>query len=375
MSIGEFHIIESTLREGEQFALGHFTQEQKMLIAQRLDDVGVEYIELTSPSASPQSESDVRAIAAMPLHTKVLTHTRCHIDDATLAAATGVDGIDVLFGTSAQMRTNSHGRSIDQIIEQGTEVVRFIQSRGLEVRFSSEDSFRSDPDDLVKIYRAIGKLNPDRVGIADTVGIATPNQVTDLVRMVRREVECDIEFHVHNDTGCAVANAYAALEAGVTHVDTTVLGIGERNGIVPLTGMIARLLSVQPELVEHYALHLLPDIDRMVADMVGIEVPFNAAITSDTAFHHKAGLHTKAVLNDPGTYEIFDPARFGLTRTVMAGSRLTGRNAISGRAAALGVELDDDKLRTVTEEIKRRADERPLTDHELDELLRSWLEA
>jgi homocitrate synthase len=196
-----------------------------------------------------------------------------------------------------------------------------------------------------------------------------------MVSMVRKAVDCDIEFHAHNDAGCAIANAFAALEAGATHIDTTVLGIGERNGIVPLSGMIARLLSVNPELVAHYRLELLPQLDRMVADMVGIQVPFNAAITGDTAFHHKAGMHTNAVLNDPSSYEIFDPARFGRERTVMAGHRLTGRHAIASRATALGLTLTDDKLRTLTSEVKRRADAGPLSNDELDELLRGSVPA
>src|SRR5919205_3738197 len=131
-----FNIIESTLREGEQFALGHFSQEKKLAIAKALDELGVEYLELTSPCASPQSEADVRAIAALPLHAKVLTHTRCHMDDARLAASTGVDGIDVLFATSTTLRENSHKRTLAEIVEIGSEVVKFIQSQGLEVRFS-----------------------------------------------------------------------------------------------------------------------------------------------------------------------------------------------------------------------------------------------
>src|SRR4029077_7628603 len=139
-------------------------------------------------------------------------------------------------------------------IEIGSEVVGAINTAGLEARFSSEDSFRSDPDDLGRIHRAIASAGPSRVGIADTVGVATPRQVHELVALVRQNVGCDIEFHAHNDTGCAVANALAALEAGATHIDTTVLGIGERNGIVPLTAMIARLLTLQPELVEQYRL-------------------------------------------------------------------------------------------------------------------------
>jgi homocitrate synthase len=375
MTIKAFNIIESTLREGEQFARAHFTTDQKVAIAQLLDEFGVEYLELTSPCASPQSLADLRTVAALPLRAKVLTHVRCHMDDARLAVTTGADGIDVLFGTSSAMRAFSHGKTVDQIIETGTEVVRFIQSQGLEVRFSSEDSFRSEPRDLLRVYQAIDRLHPQRVGLADTVGIATPSQVFELVSMVRKAVDCDIEFHAHNDTGCAIANAFAALEAGATHIDTTVLGIGERNGIVPLSGMIARLLSVQPELVDQYRLEILPELDRVIADMVGIEIPFNAAITSETAFHHKAGMHTNAVLNDPSSYEIFDPARFGRERTVMAGHRLTGRHAIASRATALGLTLTDSELRALTTEVKRRADAGPLGNDELDDLLRGSVPA
>ena len=375
MTIKAFNIIESTLREGEQFAPAHFTPSQKIAIAEMLDEFGVEYLELTSPCASPQSAADLRTVAALPLRAKVLTHVRCHLDDARLAIDTGADGIDVLFGTSSAMREFSHGKSVDEIIDAGTEVVRYIQSQGLEVRFSSEDSFRSEPRDLLRVYQAIDRLHPQRVGLADTVGIATPNQVFEMVSMVRKAVDCDIEFHSHNDTGCAIANAFAALEAGATHIDTTVLGIGERNGIVPLSGMIARLLSVHPELVAHYRLEILPELDRMVADMVGIEIPFNAAITGDTAFHHKAGMHTNAVLNDPSSYEIFDPARFGRERTVMAGHRLTGRHAIASRASTLGLTLTDRELRAMTAEVKRRADAGPLSNEELDDLLRGSIPA
>jgi homocitrate synthase len=375
MTIRAFRIIESTLREGEQFALAHFTPAQKAAIAQKLDEFGVEYLELSSPCASPQSETDLRAVAALPLRAKVLTHVRCHMDDARLAVQTGADGIDVLFGTSSQLRAFSHGKTVDEIIEAGTQVVRFIQSQGLEVRFSSEDSFRSDPKDLLRVYQAIDRLHPQRVGLADTVGIATPGQVFELVSMVRKAVDCDIEFHAHNDTGCAIANAFAALEAGATHIDTTVLGIGERNGIVPLSGIIARLLSIRPELVSQYRLEVLPELDEMVAEMVGIQVPFNAAITSATAFHHKAGMHTNAVLNDPSSYEIFDPAQFGRERTLMTGHRLTGRHAIAHRATTLGLSLTDGEIRDLTAEVKRRADQRPLSTDELDDLLRGRVPA
>ena len=372
MRIERFHIIDSTLREGEQFALAHFTPQQKLAIAHALDDFGVDYMELTSPVASPQSEADLRLVASRPRGFRLLTHVRCSPEDAQRAIDTGVDGVDVLFATSSALRPVSHGYSIDEIIEIGSAVVRMISDQGLEARFSSEDSFRSDPDDLLRIYRAIDRAGPARVGLADTVGVATPRQVYDLVSMVRRNVECDIEFHAHNDTGCAVANALAALEAGASHIDTTVLGIGERNGIVPLSGMIARLVTLQPELLDRYDLEMLPEIDRLVAEIVGIEVPFNSPVTAANAFHHKAGMHTKAVLADPTAYEVIDPGLFGLERQILAGHRLVGRHAIRDRAELLGIRFDDDQLRAVTAEVKRRSDTRPLANDELDALLLDW---
>jgi homocitrate synthase len=372
MSITSFHIIDSTLREGEQFAFAHFTIDEKLAIAGALDRFGVEYMELTSPVASPQSEADLRRLAATERHLRLLTHVRCSLDDARRAIETGVDGVDVLIATSSRLRPVSHGMSIDEIIEIGTAVVGEIRAAGLEARFSTEDSFRSDPDDLVRIYRAIDGAGTDRVGLADTVGVATPSQVYDLVSLVRRNVGCDIEFHAHDDTGCAVANALAALEAGATHIDTTILGVGERNGIVPLSSMMARLHTLQPELVDHYRLEMLPELDAMLAAILGIAVPFNAVVTAPTAFHHKAGMHTKAVLADPGAYEVLDPARFGRERSILAGHRLAGRHAIGNRASALGVLLNDERLRSLTAEVKRRGDDGPLDGATLDALIVSW---
>jgi len=372
MNITSFRIIDSTLREGEQFALAHFTIEQKLAIASALDRFGVDYMELTSPVASPRSETDLRRIAVTERGFRLLTHVRCNLDDARLAIDTGVDGVDVLIATSSRLRTASHGLNIDEIIEIGGAVVAEIRGAGREARFSTEDSFRSDPKDLLRIYSAIDRAGVDRVGLADTVGVATPSQVHALVSMVRRTVSCDIEFHAHDDTGCAVANALAALEAGATHIDTTILGIGERNGIVPLSSMMARLHTLQPELVEHYRLEMLPELDAMLADMLGVAIPFNAAVTAPTAFHHKAGMHTKAVLVDPGAYEVLDPARFGRERSILAGHRLTGRHAIGDRASTLGVDLDEDRLRRLTAEVKRRGDDGPIDTAALDALIVSW---
>jgi homocitrate synthase len=373
MSLDNFSIIESTLREGEQFANAFFSSDQKAEIALLLDAFGVEYLELTSPAASPQSRADCERIASLGLKAKILTHTRCHMDDARLAIDTGVDGIDVLFGTSSYLREFSHGKSIAQIIENAIEVIEYIKSQGLEVRFSSEDSFRSDLVDLLTVYRAVDQIGVNRVGIADTVGVANPRQVYDLIKTLRGVVHCDIEFHGHNDTGCAIANSYCALEAGATHVDTSVLGIGERNGITPLGGFVARMYAHNPELVRRrYNLPLLREVENFVANLVSVDVPFNNYITGYTAFTHKAGIHAKAILNNPSTYEILDPADFGLSRYLHIAHRLTGWNAIKQRAEQLQLVMSDDTIKEVTARVKSLADQRPLSLDDVDVLLREY---
>ena len=376
MPIERFAIIDSTLREGEQFSNAHFTTADKIAIAQLLDEFGVEYIELTSPVASPQSFEDCKTIAALPLKAKVLTHIRCHMDDARVAVRTCVDGIDILFGTSSILREFSHGKGVDQIIAEAREVISFIKEHGKEVRFSSEDSFRSTEGDLLRVYTAVAAMGVDRIGVADTVGIATPRQCYALAVELRHHVECDIEFHGHNDTGCAIANSHSILEGGATHIDTSVLGIGERNGITPLGGFVARMYVDDPAAIRaKYDLRKLSELDELVASMVKIEIPYNNFVTGKYAFHHKAGMHTKAIYINPNSYEVLDPADFGLTRTMNIAHRLTGYNAVGRRAQELGLEFGKDELRAITRKIKTLADAGPLSMDQLDSLLREWVVA
>ena len=371
--VRNFSIIESTLREGEQFANAFFNREKKIEIARALSDFGVEYIELTSPAASEESRRDCEAICKLGLKSKILTHTRCHMDDARIAVETGVDGVDVVIGTSSFLREFSHGKDMNYIIEKGKEVVNFIKSKGLEVRFSSEDSFRSDLVDLLNVYRTMDRIGVNRVGIADTVGCADPRQVYELVRTLRGVVSCDIECHFHDDTGCAIANAYAALEAGATHVDTSVLGIGERNGITPLGGFIARMYAADRDYVKKkYKLHKLRDIENLIAEAVSVQVPFNNYITGYCAFTHKAGIHAKAILNNPSTYEILKPEDFGMTRYVSIGHRLTGWNAVKNRVQQLDLDMTDEQVKEVTAQIKKLADVRPQSIEDVDKLLQDF---
>ncbi|MCA9839124.1 MAG: homocitrate synthase [Trueperaceae bacterium] len=366
----DWHIIDSTLREGEQFALGNFKLADRIEIAKALDAFGVEFIELTTPVASPESRKSCEIIAGLGLKAKILTHTRTNMHDAKIAVECGVYGVDLLFATSTELRSASHGKDIEAIIEHSREVIEFVKEKGCNVRFSSEDTFRSDKSDLLKIYASADAVGVNRVGLADTVGVATPTQVRELVADVRAVVHCDIEFHGHNDTGCAIANAFEAVRAGATHIDTSILGIGERNGITPLGGFLARMFTLNPKrLAKKYNLEMLPELDAMIARMTGIGIPFNNYLTGAFAYNHKAGMHLKAIYVNPGAYEIIPPEAFGVRRRLQIGSRLTGHNAIAERAKELGLNLSRDEIKSITQTVKALADDGDLDMNEVDALL------
>jgi len=371
-----WRIIDSTLREGEQFARGNFRTEDKLAIAQSLDAFGVDYVELTSPAASPQSQRDAERIVKLGLTARVITHARCVVDDVRAAIDSGVQGIGLLFATSRILREASHGRSIQQIIDAMGPPIELALSAGLETRFSAEDAFRSEESDLLAVYRAAEKLGVHRVGAADTVGIATPRQVFALFREIRRAVRCDIGFHGHDDTGCAVANAWEAVAAGATHVDVSVLGIGERVGITPLGGFVARMYSLDPQDVSgRYRLGQLRELERLVARVTGIDIPFNNPLTGATAYSHKAGMHLKAMLANSGSYEIIPPEAVGMARQLIVGSRLTGKHAVAYRAREMGLKFGEGELRDITARIKDMADRGQLSAEEIDRVLREWVTA
>ncbi|KAG7811142.1 hypothetical protein KL921_002770 [Ogataea angusta] len=373
-NVSKFQIIDSTLREGEQFANAFFTLDMKLKIAKALDEFGVDYIELTSPVASEQAREEVEAICKLGLKTsKVLTHIRCHMHDAKVAVETGVDGVNIFIGTSSFLRQHSHGKDMSYITKSAIEVIEFVKSKGVEVRFSTEDSFRSDIVDLLNIYSTVDKLGVNRIGIADTVGGANPRQVYELIRTIKSVVSCDIETHFHNDTGCAIANAYTALEAGAKYIDTCVLGIGERNGIVPLGGFMARMIVADPDYVKSkYQLKKIRDLENLVADIVQVNIPFNNPITGFCAFTHKAGIHAKAILANPSTYEILNPEDFGLSRYIHFANRLTGWNAIKSRVEQLNLKLSDDQIKEVTTKIKLMGDVRPLNIEDVDSIIKDY---
>jgi len=366
-------ILDSTLREGEQFAGAFFSLEQRLVIARLLDAIGVTFIEVPSPIISPETRRTVNALCELHLRAYIVAHVRCVEADVQAALDTPVFGLNLFYGTSAELRTFSHSRRIDQILAAAVPLIQGIRSAGRYVRFSAEDAFRSDLVDLLTVFDAIVDAGVQRVGLPDTVGIATPHQVEQLVRLcTERYPHVGIEFHGHNDTGCAIANTVTALEAGADCLDVTVMGIGERNGIASLSGLIAQLYVHHPQLLAAYDLTQLAPLDRFVAQCLNLTIPFNTPITAPSAFTHRAGIHTKAVLRNPCSYEVLDPGDFGLVRHVDVGSRFTGRHAVGHRATTLGLRLSDHEVCDLTLALKERAERGSLDQEEVDAFIHAW---
>ncbi|KAH8161673.1 hypothetical protein CIB48_g6577 [Xylaria polymorpha] len=394
--------------------------------ATMLSEFGCDYIELTNPAASPQSRDDCEAICKLGLKAKILTHTRCTLEDAKLAQ-------------QEFLREHSlGGKDMIAITKQAIEVIEYIKSRGCEVRFSSEDSFRSDLVDLLSIYRAVvssmgapeicslaleirsvwqqltedfskvitlvsegwalptpwavllrdkfmlccgGPLHAPKPGDEKLTIPRTPLLPSRLVLHVSPPDSLFITtkeiWTLEMDSGSSdvVYGGGHRLTFYGTDVDTSVLGIGERNGICPLGALMARMMPTSRDyILSKYKLHQLKAIEDFVAEAVEINVPFNNPITGFCAFTHKAGIHAKAILNSPSTYEILKPEDFGLS-SVHFTSRLTGWNAIKSRVDQLGLDANswpEDKIRQVTAKIKQMADLKVMTLDETDALIRSF---
>jgi len=355
---GPLRVLDTTLREGEQFAQAHFTTEDRLRLALALDAFGVDEIELPSPAVSPAAAEDVAAVLRLGLRAAVRVHLRCTPADVEAALACGARGVNLFLGASPALGAHSLRETPRARRDRVRAAVGLAAQAGAFVRFSAEDAFRTPRRDLLRLFDV--EAGARRLGVPDTVGTATPEAVAATVGALRRRYPgIGQEFHGHNDTGCAIANAIAAWQAGAECLDVTVLGLGERVGITSLGGLMARLYTFDPGLVARYRLEQLPALDAAVAALVGVAVPFNQPLTAAHAFTHVAGVHSNAVLRAPHTYEAVDPAVLGRTRVVSVTSRLTGRHAVARFATELlGRPVDAEEARGATAALKATAERR-----------------
>jgi len=311
-------IIDTTLREGAQSSLLHdygkyfFSREDKVELVRALIIYGVKFIELFAPTISSQERDDFAALKGVrdamvtqKGYTFLLAHVRCHSGDIASAIEAGFDGLNLFFGLSVHACQHSHGKALDAIVRDARSLIEQLRRYypHLILRFSGEDAFRTNERDLFRVYDEIAPL-VDRVGVPDTVGVATPTVVRERLRGLQdRYPNQEWEGHFHNDRGFALVNALEAVESGMRYIDTTVLGIGERSGITSMTALLFNLfIDRQFKLLEGYHLCESYPINVLLAAKLNMLVSDKEPV-SLTNLTHTAGIHQKAVLNSTITYE------------------------------------------------------------------------
>ena len=358
-------IYDTTLRDGAQLEGISLTVDDKLRIAEQLDRLGVHYIEGGWPGANPKDEeffTRARTELALEQSTLVAFGSTRRVggdaaEDATLAnlLAAETDVVCIVGKASAYHVTEALRTSLDEGVAMVADSVRFLKSRGRRVFFDAEhffDGYRDDPEFSMRVLQGAAEAGADCLVLCDTNGGSLPDQVGATVRDVVSAVDCEVGVHLHNDTGCGVANALAGVAAGATQVQGTINGYGERVGNCDLVPIVANLsLKMGVETLPEGRLAKLTPVAHHVAELVNFAADPQQPYVGATAFAHKAGLHTSAIARRRDAYEHIDPELVG-NGTRFLVSEMSGRSTIELKADQLGIEMDGDTLGEIVETLK-----------------------
>lgn len=350
LELGDVQVYDSTLRDGEQMPGIAFSLEQKVAIARKLDEIRVPQIEAGFPAVSDGEKRAIRAISKLGLDAEILALSRVIKGDIDAAIDAGVDMVLLFVATSDIHLRYKFNKPREYVLEKVVESLDYCRSRGIRAALSCEDSTRTEMGFLLQVYAAAEKAGASRLGITDTVGCASPEAIHMMVTEVRKRFRTPVSIHLHNDYGLALANALAGVKAGAVAVATTVNGIGERAGNVPLEEFVATLKFV-------YGKNLGVDTSRlkelceMVASYSMVPIGRNHPLVGDNVFAHESGIHVAAVLSCPQTYESIPPEMVGNKRHLILGKH-SGAHYIKKRLEDLGIKSSDEQVAQILAKVK-----------------------
>ncbi len=311
-------VLDSTLREGEQTPGVAFDLHIKLAIADLLDEIGVDVIEAGHPVVSDEIRAAVDALARRGLRATVAAHARSLDRDVELALECGVGFLGIFYCVSDD-RLGDHGRTLRSAVDQIASVIRRARAArpDLLIRYTPEDAVRSPFENVVSAASAAVEAGANIISIADTTGTTIPGTPRSLYgfvsrlrdRLVAQGLTPRFAVHCHNDRGLALANALDGIRAGASIVDASVLGLGERAGIVDLAALLAVLAIDMGE--DRFNLARLPELYALVSRYAGMPVPANLPVCGANAFTHCAGVHTQAAIRNPLHYQSLPPEPFG----------------------------------------------------------------
>jgi 2-isopropylmalate synthase len=362
----KIYTFDSTLRDGTQGEAISFSVDDKLVILQQLDELGIDYIEGGWPGSNPRDQEFFRRARELNLqHARLtafgstrLARNPVHEDRSVLALVDAGTPAVSIFGKSWDLHVRrALGVTLEENLKLISETVQYLREHGKEVIYDAEhffDGYIANPEYAVQTLEAAKRSGADVLCLCDTNGGTLPGRLQDIVADVRRRFDGVIGIHTHNDSDVAVANTLMAVEAGASLVQGCLNGYGERCGNANLASIIADLeLKTAHSTIGREKLTKLSSVCRLVADVANLTLHNDRPFVGNSAFSHKGGVHVSAVLKDPATYEHVTPDAVGNHRRVLM-SDLAGRANILYKLKeyGFGERLDDKACQQLLERIK-----------------------
>ncbi|MBU4076190.1 MAG: 2-isopropylmalate synthase, partial [Euryarchaeota archaeon] len=356
-------ILDTTLRDGEQTPGVSLTTENKLLIAKKIDSLGVDIIEAGSAITSEGERASIKKIANEGLNAEICSYCRIKKEDIDAALTCDVDSIHLVVPVSDLHIQAKLKKDRDTVRQMAVEMTEYAKSHGLIVELSGEDASRADLDYLKSVYNAGIDAGADRLCFCDTVGILTPERSYDIFSDLS-QLRVPISVHCHNDFGMATANTVAALRAGAGEAHVTINGIGERAGNTSLEEVVMVLYSLYKQETK-IDLKGLYTTSHLVSRLCGIPVAPNKAIVGGNAFTHEAGIHVHGLLANTSTYEPITPELVGRERRIVLGKH-AGRSSVVLALKDMGIPVTEKQIDNIVERMKEMGDKgKRVTDADL----------
>ena len=366
MAKGHVQIFDTTLRDGEQVPGCKLDTKNKLIIAERLDELGVDVLEAGFPISSPGDFDSVVKISQLIKKSRVCGLTRAVKKDIEVAADALKDAkksrIHTGIGTSDSHIKYKFNSDRESILERAVAAVSYAKSFVEDVEFYAEDAGRTDNEYLARVCEAVIKAGATVLNIPDTTGYCLPHEYGAKINYLKENVtgidKAILSCHCHNDLGLATANSMAGVLNGARQIECTINGIGERAGNTSLEEVVM-IMRQHPDLNldTHINSKLLYSTSQLVSESMGMPIQPNKAVVGANAFAHSSGIHQDGVIKKRETYEIMNPKDVGVTESAIVLTARSGRAALAYRAKNIGFELDKLQLDKVYIEFLKVADQ------------------
>lgn len=365
MNPEKIEIFDTTLRDGEQVPGCKLNTEQKLVIAEKLDELGVDIIEAGFPISSPGDFYSVTEISKIVRNATVCGLTRANKKDIETAAEAlkfaKKPRIHTGIGTSDNHIKFKFNSTREAVLERAVEAVKYAKTFVEDIEFYAEDAGRTDNEFLAKVCEEVIKAGATVLNIPDTTGYCLPEQYGAKMKYLRENVKgiekAVLSCHCHNDLGLATANSISGIINGARQIECTINGLGERAGNTALEEVVMVLKQHKDlDLYTDINSRMLNEMSLMVSELMGMPVQPNKAIVGSNAFAHSSGIHQDGVIKNRETYEIIDPAEVGVNESSIILTARSGRSALAYRFKNIGFDVTKNELDYLYQEFLKIAD-------------------